>query len=370
MKVLVLAIALAASSTALASQIVIDGLKAQYKLQTTGEITHTEYRQEQRDSTCSRDVPNGSHQECRNVPGDQICHEVGGGQQCRQVGGGQECHQVGGGQECGLTPSGQQCHELPGHEECYQVPGHEECYQTPGHQECYQTPGHQECRQVQDYRRETYACRETVNVPYVVKDSDIENEVTVNVDINRNLPAGVRETIDLVQTGAALTLSSVTSTGKVLVSAVKTESVVSDNGRIKKIQTVITVKLIDRAALNAFSHLSEITADGNGMKITMGQITDVSAVRFDVLISRKKFLGRDETVLQRSIAASEVTLTNSGGQTVVNFDFDKLGIKDKVQAKKIHIVIQTQSTLNLDNVVNRRDIPTSIGAKKELETRL
>ena len=406
--ILTLASVLAMGSTSLAKQLVIDGQQSQYKAQTTAEVTHTEYTQEEQNATCSRQVAVGSHEVCGMVPGEQICntvggdrvcHEVGGGEQCDNVGGGEdcdnvgggeECETVGGGQECGLTPSGYQCHDVPGHRECHSTPGqrvchqtpgqrvchqtpsHEECYNTPGHRECYQTPGHRECHSETEYRTEYYSCTQTVTVPHVIKDLEVENNIVVNVEINRNLPSGLREVIELVQTAEALTLQSVESTAKVLVYATQTTSEVSNNGRLKKLKTVISIKLIDRAAaLGAFlSPISEITADSNGMQITTGLITDPASVRFDVDLRRTKLFGKDEVVLQKSFLASEATLTNSGQQTVVNFDFLKLGIQDKIAGKKVHIALQVQSNLKLDSIVNRQDIPANINQKKELQKRL
>ncbi len=356
MKFLFLALTsvLALSSNAIAKQITIDGLKSQYKTQLTAEVTHTEYRQEQRETTCSRQVPNGYHEECRDYPGT---HE------CREVGGGRECRQVGGGQQCGETPSGRQCFDLP---------GHEECFNTPGQRECYDTPGHRQCHTVQDTRTEYYQCTKTISVPYIVKDADIENDVVVNVEINRALPNGVNEVIDFVQDGKVLILKSVQSTAKVLVIANQQQNEISNNGRIIKQQTVVSIKLIDRqAALGPFlGTASELTFDAHGLQITTGLITDVRAVRFDLEVRRHKFLGKDEIILQRSLEASEMTFANNGGQTLVSVDFQKLGLQDKISGKKIKLVLQMQLNVNLDNVVNRQDVPANLVVRKEADKKL
>lgn len=377
-------------TTTFANQITIDGQKAQYKTQTTAEVTHTEYRQEEQDSTCSRQIPIGSHQECRQVGGGQSCYDVGGGEECHdegggeeceEVGGGQECHEVGGGQSCGETPSGRQCFDLPGHQECGLVPGHRECYQTPSHRVCSQLPGHEvctsnpsheECNTVTDYKTEYYSCTETVNVPYTVKDSEIENSVVVNVEIKLSLPSGLKEVIDLVQTPTALTLKSVKSTAKVLVYATQTSKVISDNGRLKKLETVVSIKMIDRnLALGAFlSPLGELTADNNGLKITMGPVADPTTVRFDLTIKRNKLLGKDEVVIQRALTINEVAYAASGNQTIASVDFAKLGIQDKIKGKKVKISLQVQPNVSVDSVVNTQDVPAGLGGKKELETRL
>jgi hypothetical protein len=386
MKILLFVIATAAtlSTTSLAKPIVIDGQQAQYKTQTTAEVTHTEYTQEVRDATCSRQVAVGSHEVCSNVGGDQVCdtvgggevcHDVGGEEECENVGGGEVCHDVGGGQQCGLTPSGNQCFDLPSHRECYQTPGRRECrstpsrrecYQTPGRRECYTTPVRRECNTVTDTETEYYSCKQSFSVPHVVKDFELENNIVINVEINRKLPAGLKEVIDFDQTATALTIKSVQSTGKVLLYATQSQTEVSNNHNFKKLKTIVTIKMMDRnLALGAFlSPIGEITADSNGFKITTGLILDAAAVHFDVLLSRNKLFGKDEVVLQKSLLSSEGNLVNSDSQTVISFDFEKLGVKKKVAGKKIDLSLIVQTNLAFEGLVNRQDIPASIGTKK------
>ncbi len=351
---LVLSAAFALSANAGSKQIIIDGLKSQYKNQLSAEVSHTEYRQEQRQSTCSRQVPDGSHQECRYIPGNRECHETGGGRQCRYVGGGQTC---------GETPSGRQCHDLPGHEECYDTPGNRQCYDTPGYQDCYN---------VIDTRTEYYSCIETINVPYTVKDADIENEIVVDVEINRSLPSGIREVIDLVQNGKEFSLKSVQSTSKVLVIANSKQTEISNNGRLIRQQTQVSIKLLDRAAeLGAFlSPVSEISFDANGLQLTTGLITDASLLKFDLEVKRNKLLGKDEMILQRTLTQSEVTFTNTGKQTLINVDFQKLGITEKIDGKKIKLAFQIQLNADLGHVVNRQDVPNNLVIRKESEKKL
>lgn len=377
-------------ATAKAKPLTVDGLQSHYSTQLTDEVSHTEYRQEEQQTTCSRQVQVGSHQECQMVGGGQDCQTVGGGQECHTVGGGQECHEVGGGQqcqtvgggqECGLTPSGYQCHDVPGHQECYLVPGHQECYQTPGHEECYQTPGHevctdlpghQECNEVPDYKTEYYSCTQTINVPYTVKDYDIVNDVSVEVAMDQKLPAQLHEVLDFTQAQDELQLKSINTTGKVLIYATKKQTEISNNGQLKKIKSIVNLKLVDRnLALGAFlTPASDLSADSNTLKITTGSLQDASLVRFDLTINRRKLFGKDEQVFQRTLQSNEVTLTPTGQQTVISIDFKKLGIQDKISGKKVHIELQMQSNMTTNQVLNGQDIPGNLLIKKALDTKL
>lgn len=381
------------SANAFAEKITIDGKKSEYKVQTTAEVTRTVYHDKDVLTTCTREVPIGTRQECRYIPGDRQCHTVGGGEECRMVdggrecsvvGGGRECNTVGGGQNCGLTPSGYKCHDVPGHQVCHDVPGREvcrdlparrECYQLPGRQDCYDTPGRQHCETVTDYRTETYSCTQTISVPSQIVESEIINDVIVNVEINRQLPEGVGEVVELEQlNNKKLNLKSVTSTGKVLVYATQAQKEISNTGRVIKLETIVSVKLVDaKVAFSAFSSpMSEITIDSDGFEITTGLIVDPASVRFDVDLSRNKLFGKDESVLKGALSLAQATLTNSADNktTKVYFDFEKLGVRKNVAGKKISMKLQLQSNIQVDNVINKNDIPKNLGQTKEVKQKL
>ena len=99
MKSILMAVVAVFAIGAQGNQIVIDGQQSQYRDLLTGEVGHTEYRTEYRETTCSRQVFDGYEQRCYYQGGDR------------------ECRYVGGGQSCGITPeNGYQCTDLPGHE--------------------------------------------------------------------------------------------------------------------------------------------------------------------------------------------------------------------------------------------------------------
>lgn len=367
MKLLLIVLACLLGTMAHSKQIVLDNQQSQYKLQVTADVTHTEYREEVRDATCSRVVQTGSHEECTDVHGEIICHQIGGGEDCQDIPGERICQTVGGGQSCGLTPTGVQCFDLPSHEECYTGPSRRECSTLPSHEECTQSPGHQQCQSVADYETEYYACTQTVTVPYEVKDAVIINDVTVQVELNQKLPQDLHEVIDLVQTATSLATNSVKSTGKVLVFATQMKNLVSDNGFTKKFETVVSVKLLDRTiAYGAFLVPTGIVkADSSGMMITTGLVLDPKAIHFELKVSTKK-----EIFLDRPLLESEVSFANSANQTAEIIDFIKLGLNDKLNGKKIQIELKVQSNIPTVNLVNKQDVPANIGQKIELNKRM
>lgn len=322
-------------ATANAKQLTIDGQQSQYKTQLSTSVTHTEYRTEYRETTCSRQVLDGYREVCRWVPGGTTCHTVGGGR------------------TCGETPTGRQC---------FDVPGREVCNSTPGYQDCHSVP---------QYRTEYYSCSQPVQVPYTVKDYDLENDVVVNVARNQQLPKGVSEILDLSQNGNSTVITSLKSTGKVMVLATQQTEEISNSGLLKRIRTTVNVQLVDRSlALSAFFSPITLAIHNKALVVTSGLIQDVKAVTYELDLRRNKFLGKDEVVIQRALAQSEIALSQNGSQTIATIDFQKLGILDRIDGKKIKIDLRLKSNLNLDQVVNRQDIPAGIGETKELDTRL
>ena len=115
----------------------------------------------------------------------------------------------------------------------------------------------------------------------------------------------MHEVIDFVQTATSLDINSVKSTGKVLVFAMQKKNLVLDNGFTQKLETVVSVKMLDRAiAYGAFwLPTSVVKADSNGMMMTSGLILDPKTIHFDLKLSSKK-----EIYINRSLLKVKLVL--------------------------------------------------------------
>ncbi len=333
MKSILLAIVATFAIGAQAKQIVVDGQQSQYREFLNGEVSHTEYRTEYRETTCSREVHDGY---------EQRCYYEGGGRQCRTVGGGQSC---------GITPEhGYQCTDLP------------------GRTECYDTPGRQVCNSYPRYRTEYYTCTKPVSVPYQVKDYDVENDVTVNVERNSRL-RNLQEVLDLsLSTNGSFTVTAVRTSGRALLSATQDVREVSFNGRVKRFITTVNIKLIDRyAAVGPFTApISEISGDINELQITTGQITDLSLLRIELMARKNRLIGDDPVVIQKVLTLDDMTLVNNGnGTTTIRINFNKLGGPDKLNGKRAKVDISIQALLPLENIINRGDMPETTSVSKQ-----
>lgn len=166
----------------------------------------TLYRDEQRDSTCTRQEPytvnecgyeTKYRQSCRWVPGYQDCRDVYDRvcryetrykKECRTEPGRQQCRYEPGRQVCRTNSQGRyECRDIPGRQVCDNEPGRQVCRDVPyqdyvchnvTRRQCDNVPGrnvctnepYQEyvCKDVVRYRSIDYACKVTVQIPYQV----------------------------------------------------------------------------------------------------------------------------------------------------------------------------------------------------------
>lgn len=124
-----------------------------------------------------RSVPR-TRQECSTSPGRQVCTDrpsrtvcterptrhvcttrPDGRQHCTTVGGGQHCTQVGGGRDCRTVPGERHCRTVTyTDQECDNVT-RRRCETVPGRNECTSVPySERVCGMETQYRTETYAC--------------------------------------------------------------------------------------------------------------------------------------------------------------------------------------------------------------------
>lgn len=326
-------IALSVTVSAQTQHITLDGQQNQLQAQLNGAVTRTEYRTEYRETTCSREVLDGYDQVCRWERGDTVCRTVGGGQ------------------SCGLTPTGRVCHDLPSREECYTTPDRQVCTSEPR------------------YRTEYYSCTKSISVPYQVKLYDVQNNVVVNVANSATLPTGLQEVLALTLSNEALSLSGAKTTGKVLISATQSSQELSNNGQLKVIQTIVNISMIDRlAAVGPFiGGVSEITGDINTLQVTTGPITDLSAIKIELIAKKDRFLASDKVVIQKVLTMDDMELINQGQRTLVKINFNKLGGPDKLAGKNAKIELNISSNVAVQNLVNKQDLPSETSVTKKLK---
>lgn len=324
------------------------------------DVYRTEYRTEQQQTTCTRQVLDGYRREChyetrqncyyvprqcQTVPRQictsappvcrPVCHQGPQGQICRQVcsGGGQTCH----------TEYQQQC--------------------TGGYNQC--TPyQYQVCNDVPVYRTETYACTQTVQVPYQVLDHHVDAKATINF---AQLPAGTTAnetfTVAIVNDDVVLTVPS--SSKKVLIYAQKLQEVVV-NGGVKVIGTIFNVDFINLEDVKAsMTSINQVSIKDNMLTFGLGKAITNFYLKNYLMIEEKK-IGRNPILINRLLTNFEVQPYVVNGQQMFSVDLKKLGLD---LDGKYNVIIKAEAVLRDSRPLNHQDLPL-LKLEKELEIKI
>lgn len=364
MKNLMLLLVLVMSTTSLwakdAETFTFNGAENLKEILLQKDVYRTEYRTEQQQTTCSRQVLDGYRREChyetrqncyyvprtcQTVPRQvcqsappqcqNVCHNGPQGQICRQVcsGGGTTCH----------TEYQQQC--------------------TGGFNQC--TPyQYQVCADVPVYRTETYACTQTVQVPYQVLDHQVDAKATLHF---ANLPQGTEAneilTVAIVNDDVLLT---VVSSKKVLIYAEKLQEVVT-NGGVKVIGTVFNIDFINLEDVKAsMTAISQVAVQNNVLTFALGKAITNFTLTTSLKIEQKK-LGRNPILIDRALSNFEVQPSVVNGQQMFTIDLARVGVK--LDDKNYNVTIKADANLRNSRPINYQDLPL-LKLEKEIEIKL
>jgi hypothetical protein len=267
MKMLIGLFVLALSFSSMASSgetktFVYDGSENSVELLLRGEKTHTEYRYEQERTICYRHVT-----EYRTV-----C--TGGG--------------------FGTDRNGR----------TYPIPRH--CYQQPW------------------TRTVSYPCTRTVQIPYEVKDYDVEARVILDV-ANLSEAATPGETFKVTLVGDTLSLD-VRGSKKFFVMQKEKDVQSQMNGSIKYLNGLFAVELIEAAPVMRALSMSKISVQNSVLSLTTGSITSTDHLGFSLFVESKRLFGSDTTLFDRALDSSELSFSTSGNSSEVAIDMNTLGV--------------------------------------------
>ena len=239
-----------------------DGTQNSVELLLRAEKTHTEYRYEQRQTTCFRTEIVGYR---------TICN--GGG-----------------------------------------YPGPRP-YPRPGPTNCYRQP---------IYRQVAYPCTQTVQVPYEVKDFDVDARVLVDVTkMAESTTPGEKFVITL--RGDELSISTVGS--KKFFNVLKKQDVRARiNGSVKFIDGLYAIELIEATPILKSLKMTSISMEDSVLKFNLGPVENRTNIGFSLNVVKKKALASDETLFDRELDSSEIILNANNAGSAANVNVEKLGV--------------------------------------------
>ena len=272
MKMLVGLLCLALSFASIASSgetktFTYDGTQNSVELLLRGEKTHTEYRYEQRTTTCYRTEIVGYR---------TICTTNGGGY-------------PGPGPRPGPRPQ-------------------------PG-RTCYQQP---------IYRQIAYPCTQTIQIPYEVKDFDVDARVIVDVTNLTGLATAGEKFVVTLQ-GDDLSIQTVGSK-KFFLMLTKQSNRANMSGSVKFIDALYAIELIESAPVLKALVMTNISLQKSVLSFGLGPISSRANIGFSLNVTHKKTLASDVVLFDRELDSSEVVINAGNAGTAADVNVQALGV--------------------------------------------
>lgn len=355
----------------------------------------TEYRDEQINTTCYRDIPYTENvcrmetryrQECRQIPGRQECRTIYD-QECRyETRYRQECSHTGGGRQCRTIPGDVICHRAPnGENRCQKVPPREVCEDRPGERICRTVPyqericqsvprnycewipprtacesyPYQErvCKDEVRYRQEAYACVKTIQVPYEVVLKNHKANVTVSFTELGTINSPIAFVANLSAAGDVnVTAKDPSATHGVFVRKQQTNSEVGRDNSIEAKFPITLVNLSESFKI-ARGSITNIDLGKHHLHFNVAGIVDLSRAKLYVRINKK-----DEVKFERSLGTNEYSVTNTNGETRIQLNLEKLG------APKLGGVFTTKHQITVQLTFDYSDLGTMLFPSQEALT--
>lgn len=253
------------ASTGETKTFTFDGTQNSVELLLRGEKTHTEYRYEQRTTTCYRTEVVGYRTICTGGPGPGYP-----------------------GPRPGPRP-------------------------TPG-RTCYREP---------IYRQVAYPCTQTIQIPYEVKDFDVDARVLLDVK-NLSTVATPGEKFVVTLHGDDLSIQTVGSK-RFFIMLKKQDLRESMSGAVKFMDAFYGLELIEAAPVLKALKMTNISIANDVLNFKLGQIENRTNIGFSLNIVKKK-IGSDIVLFDRELDASEVMINTNAAGSAADVNVEKLGV--------------------------------------------
>jgi hypothetical protein len=348
--------------------------------------TVVRYKDEVRDTTCTRQIPYETEecgyetryrQECRFEPGRNVCRTEYENrcrtvtryrQECRRGPDRRVCRttdprRICRNGTCRTEPGRRICDTKPGERICRRVPYQDRectreprqvCTWQPGRNVCNDVP-YQEwvCRTVTRYRSEDYPCRRTFKVPY-----NFDRKVKADVEVtykDQSINGLVDFIFSLTEDGDVTLKANDNSRKPVLVGVNKvvTPDVQDDETNT---QANFSISLFDQET--ELAPIKKNIQSGGLSKtaawFTVGKVTKPERLKVTVVITRKTILGNTRTPFSKVLTAQDFTMKNNNGGTKILVDLSKFGVelKEKKWTMNVEVALSFEG-----NIINRSREP-------------
>lgn len=210
-----------------------------------------------------------------------------------------------------------------------------------------------QCSETPIYNQESYACYETVNVPYEVFSYNAKAVVDVKLP---SIPEGSNSlqkncSVDFKLTGGRL--SSTADCEEFIVLANKSATESRDGQTITQNQKFdISLLNLKEVIAPIYGGIKEVRVEGKTLVFRTGDLTKNQNFYLNLYVENKKLLG-DKVLIDRTLAPSEYTFEKINDNFgIVKIDLEKL--TNGINIKKKHFIkIDIQILTDIQNSINR-----------------
>ncbi|OUR94209.1 hypothetical protein A9Q84_18070 [Halobacteriovorax marinus] len=212
------------------------------------------------------------------------------------------------------------------------------------------------CRSYPIYRREAYTCYERVTIPFEVFDYFVDTNVHFNFEHNQDSSVAPLENFVFGITGDSDYLRETTS-GKFLIYARQSRRL-TGAGERRSLDISYNMRLEEIAGnfTPVLHGITQMNVSGEELYFEMGDFTSADPLEIRLKVKRKKF-GSDPVLMNRVLNVAEYTKQSlNDSRARVRIDLAELLPKMKF-GKKHEITVTIRLRKNIDEVINRSDIP-------------
>jgi hypothetical protein len=184
---------------------------------------------------------------------------------------------------------------------------------TPG-RTCYQQPV---------YRQVGYPCSQTVQIPYEVKDFDVDARVIIDVT-NLTGVSTPGEKFVVTLHGDNLSIQTVGSK-KFFLMLAKESNRATMNGSVKFIDGLYAVELIEAAPVLKALTMTNISIENSVLSFGLGPVSSRANIGFALTVLKKR-IGSDTVLFDRELDSSEVVINASTAGASADVNVTNLGV--------------------------------------------
>ena len=185
-------------------------------------------------------------------------------------------------------------------------------------------PGRQ-CYTQPYYTQQAYSCIQQVQIPYEVKDYDVDAKIIVDVT-NLTGVATTGEKISVTLHGDTVSIS--TAGSKAFFLMLKKQSLRgSMNGSVKFIDGLYAVELIEAAPVLKALKMTNISLSKSVLNFDLGPVANRANIAISLDVTQKRALASDINLFNRELTNAEVVLNATSAGSAAEVNVENLGLK-------------------------------------------